>query len=141
MNPSLLFRINIFLEVKESKDTGARCGGFIPPKIKDTSSGEGFSLATAIRLLFSPLWLIIVTVYIFGHLLNFYGAGNVEHLARMHLPGKDKRKYGILYTSAGGCVDLVDIVPRPSPGDSVASSLLGAPFRILKEAGLLEQIL
>jgi len=78
----------VFTEVKDRKLTGARCGGLIPPKIKDTSSGEGFSLGTAIRLLFSPLWLIIVTVYIFGHLLNFYGAGNVEHLARMHLPAE-----------------------------------------------------
>ena len=79
--------------MKERKLTGARCGGFIPPRIQDTSSGEDFSLGTALRLLFSPLWLIIVTVYIFGHLLNFYGAGNVEHLARMHLPGRNEKLF------------------------------------------------
>ena len=84
-------KFKFLFKVKDRKLTGARCGGLIPPKIKDTSSGEGFSLGTAIRLLFSPLWLIIVTVYIFGHLLNFYGAGNVEHLARMHLPGTNSK--------------------------------------------------
>ena len=75
----------IFDEIREQNLTGARLGGFVPPKPKDKTSNDVFSISKAFLILLSPCFMVVVCIYVFGHLLNFYGAGNVEHLAYMHV--------------------------------------------------------
>lgn len=78
----------IFDEIREQNLTGARLGGFVPPKPKDKTSNDVFSISKAFLILLSPCFMVVVCIYVFGHLLNFYGAGNVEHLAYMHIPSE-----------------------------------------------------